>query len=75
MTNLLLLTSSPRGKASYSTQLALELSGRIEGARVTVRDLANNPLPHIGPEFVRPFSRRKPIEHPFSARPWRYPTS
>lgn len=64
MTNLLLLTSSPRGKASYSTQLARELAGRIENARVTHRDLTSPALPHIGPEFVQAVFTPEPDRTP-----------
>jgi FMN-dependent NADH-azoreductase len=53
MKNVLLLTSSPRGEASFSTQVATDLAHKIAGARVTVRNLWQNPLPHIGPEFVQ----------------------
>jgi FMN-dependent NADH-azoreductase len=53
MTNVLLLTSSPRGEVSLSTRVAAELAHKIDGARVTVRDLARNPLPNIGSEFIQ----------------------
>lgn len=52
MTNVLVLTSSPRGEAAHSTNVATELAGKIENAHVTVRDLCRNPLPHITPAFV-----------------------
>lgn len=56
MTNILLLLSSPRGEASYSTRAARalveELRARHPGTTVTVRDLAQNPLPHIDEAFV-----------------------
>jgi len=54
--NILHVTSSPRGSASYSnrvaTEVLTELRARNPGATVTVRDLALEPLPHIGEDFV-----------------------
>src|SRR3954449_6805170 len=54
--NILYVTSSPRGGASYSNRVATnvldELTARNPGAAVTVRDLAREPLPHIGDDFV-----------------------
>src|ERR1044072_4138339 len=54
--NILYVTSSPRGSASYSNRVAAnvidELTARNPGATVTVRDLAQDPLPHIGDDFV-----------------------
>jgi len=54
--NILHVTSSPRGSASYSNRVAAnvldELRARNPGATVTVRDLAREPLPHIGDDFV-----------------------
>jgi len=54
--NILYITSSPRGSASYSNRVAAnvldELTARNPRATVTVRDLAREPLPHIGDDFV-----------------------
>jgi FMN-dependent NADH-azoreductase len=54
--NILHVTSSARGNASYSNRVAVqvidELSARNPGAAVTVRDLAREPLPHIDDDFV-----------------------
>jgi FMN-dependent NADH-azoreductase len=54
--NILYVTSSPRGSASYSNRVAAEvldeLRARNPGATVTTRDLAREPLPHIGDDFV-----------------------
>ncbi len=54
--NILYVTSSSRGAQSYSNRVAQnvldELRARGPGARVTVRDLAREPLPHIGDDFV-----------------------
>ena len=56
MTNILLITSSPRGDASYSTQVATEVVRDLQDlhpdAVVTSRDLARSPLPHIDEGFV-----------------------
>jgi FMN-dependent NADH-azoreductase len=54
--NILHVTSSPRGGASYSNRVAArvldELRQRNPGASVITRDLARDPLPHIGEDFV-----------------------
>jgi FMN-dependent NADH-azoreductase len=54
--NVLYVTSSPRGSASYSNRVAAEvldeLRARNPGATVMTRDLARDPLPHIGDDFV-----------------------
>src|SRR2546423_8186620 len=54
--NILYVSSSSRGAESYSNRVAQnvldELLARHPDASVTVRDLAANPLPHIGDDFV-----------------------
>jgi FMN-dependent NADH-azoreductase len=54
--NILHLTSSPRGNASYSNRVAAqviaELKSRDAGATVTTRDLVRDALPHIDDDFV-----------------------
>jgi len=54
--NILHITSSSRGSASYSnrvaTQVLNELNRGNPGATVTVRDLARAPLAHIDDDFV-----------------------
>ena len=56
MTDVLLITSSPRGGASYSTQVATEvvrdLQQAIPDAIISRRDLARSPLAHIDESFV-----------------------
>src|SRR5205085_7658605 len=56
MTNILLLTSSPRGGASHSNRVAARVLEELRRANpkseVTVRDLAKDPLPHIDEHFV-----------------------
>ena len=54
--NILHISSSSRGSASYSNRVAQnvldELRARNPDTTVTVRDLARDPLPHISDEFV-----------------------
>lgn len=56
MSNILLVTSSPRGAASISTKVAVELADRLEaalpGSRVVHHDLVSQPLPHIVPDYA-----------------------
>ena len=56
MCNILYVSSSPRGSASYSNRVAArvvrELRQADPQATVTVRDLAQDPLPHIDDDFV-----------------------
>jgi FMN-dependent NADH-azoreductase len=56
MTSILLVTSSPRGQASYSNKVAgalvEELKTRNGGASLVVRDLSAETLPHIDQSFV-----------------------
>jgi len=51
MKNVLLVTSSPRGEASHSTQVATELAKSL-GGNLTLRELWRDPVPPIGPAFV-----------------------
>jgi len=56
MKNVLFIQSSPRGPQSYSQKVAQsmvdELKTRHPGANVVVRNLAQNPPPHVGEAFV-----------------------
>src|SRR6266403_4012181 len=56
MKNILFVTSSPRGRESYSHRVARrivdDLIVRDPDARVVVRDVAKQPLPHIGVAFA-----------------------
>ncbi len=56
MKNILLIESSPRGSDSYSHQAARSLVNELQqqhpGAPLVVRDLAQNPPPHVGRAFV-----------------------
>ena len=56
MKSILCVSSSPRSLDSYSHRLALrvvdDLMAGDQGARVAARDLAKQPLPHIGAAFA-----------------------
>lgn len=56
MSNILFVTSSPRGNASYSNQIANQVIEKLReadpAAHLIVRDLTQNPLPHIDDDFV-----------------------
>jgi FMN-dependent NADH-azoreductase len=56
MSDILYVTSSPRGGDSYSNRVAARVLDELEqahpGARVVVRDVARDPLPHIDEDFV-----------------------
>jgi FMN-dependent NADH-azoreductase len=56
MCNILYISSSPRGSASYSNRIAesviRDLRKNDPNATVIVRDLAQEPLPHIDDDFV-----------------------
>lgn len=55
MSNILLVTTSPRGGESISSKLATELAEKLaakSGATLVKRDVGNKPLPHIDSEFV-----------------------
>ncbi|EJZ22097.1 NAD(P)H-dependent oxidoreductase [Rhizobium sp. Pop5] len=56
MSNILLVTSSPRGAESLSTRFATEIAEGFKvrlGGTVLTRDLAANPLPHIGQAYIQ----------------------
>jgi FMN-dependent NADH-azoreductase len=56
MSQVLLVTSSPRGAASHSSKIAGKLADQLASgdpqSTVVVRDLFRDPLPHIGEDFV-----------------------
>jgi FMN-dependent NADH-azoreductase len=68
MKNILLIQSSPRGNASLSQKVAQavidHLQVRHPHANVVVRDLAQNPPPHVGLDFITggfaPLEKRTP---------------
>lgn len=56
MTNILLVTSSPRGAQSLSTRFASEIADGLKdrsGGTIVTRDLAANPLPHIAQAYIQ----------------------
>ena len=55
MSNVLLVTTSPRGGESVSSKLATELAEKLakkHGATLTKRNIGDKPLPHIDSDFV-----------------------
>jgi len=64
VSQILLITSSPRGATSYSSQVARSLAEKLAAAdadcRITVRDLAHAPVPHIDDTFA--IARNLPAE-------------
>jgi len=56
MSQVLLVTSSPRGAASHSTRIARTLAEQLASgdprSTIVVRDLFKEPLPHISEDFV-----------------------
>ena len=56
MCNILYVSSSPRGGASYSNRVAARVIDELRQANpqstLTVRELAQEPLPHIDADFV-----------------------
>jgi FMN-dependent NADH-azoreductase len=56
MKNILLVLGSPRDRASYSNQIARrvvdDLKSRYPAAKVVVRNLARDPLPHVTDAFA-----------------------
>lgn len=56
MSNILLITSSPRGAESLSTRFATEIANGVRaqlGGSLTVRDLVANPAPHITAAYIQ----------------------
>lgn len=56
MTNILLVTSSPRGPEGLSTRFATEIAEGLKavlGATLSTRDLAASPPPHIGQAYIQ----------------------
>ena len=64
MSNILLVTSSPRTGESVSTKVATELAEKLKGASagnsLVHRDLGSNPIPHL--DTVSTAAIRKPAE-------------
>lgn len=55
MSNILLISSSPRGEHSLSAKVAADLAAGLAakqaGSTIVTRDLVAAPLPHIDPDF------------------------
>jgi FMN-dependent NADH-azoreductase len=62
MKNILLIQSSPRGSESTSRKVADhivdELKARFSRTRVVVRDLSEDPPPHLGSAFISALSAK-----------------
>jgi len=56
MSQILFITTSPRGLDSYSTQVGQALVAKLQadkpGATLVIRDFAAAPLPHVGEDYV-----------------------
>jgi FMN-dependent NADH-azoreductase len=56
MNNVLFVSGSPRGQNSYSQQIARRVVDDLKiahpAARIVVRNVARDPLPHVGEAFV-----------------------
>jgi FMN-dependent NADH-azoreductase len=56
MKNILLIESSPRGSDSYSHQAARSIVNELQthhrGSALVIRDLGQNPPPHVGLAFI-----------------------
>jgi FMN-dependent NADH-azoreductase len=62
MNNILYIKSSPRGPQSYSQKVAQSIVDELQtshaDAKVVVRNLAQNPPPHVGEAFVGAISSK-----------------
>jgi len=56
MKNILYIASSPRGSESFSQRVAQSIVAELKSlhpeAKVVTRDIARNPLPHVGEAFA-----------------------
>ncbi|MGA3011119.1 MAG: FMN-dependent NADH-azoreductase [Terracidiphilus sp.] len=66
MNQILIVESSPRGDESASRKLARKVRERLEAqypeAKIVVRDLAKNKLPHLDQTTVKAISTKDPVE-------------
>jgi FMN-dependent NADH-azoreductase len=71
LNNILLILGSPRAKSSFSSQIGRrivdDLKSRYPAAKVVVRNLGKEPLPHVGESFANgralAAERRGPAEN------------
>jgi FMN-dependent NADH-azoreductase len=72
MNKVLFVTSSPRGQQSYSQQVARRIVDDLKighpGAQITVRNVARDPLPHIGEAFVSGMAQAPEKRSPAEAK-------
>lgn len=70
MSQILLVTTSPRGADSYSNQVAQALVAKLQaaapGAKLVSRDFAEAPLPHVGEDYV--VGRMLPVDQRSTAQ-------
>ena len=72
MTNILLVTSSPRGPQSLSTRFARDIAESLNarsGGTIVERDLGAAPLPHITAAYSTAALRRPRHVHPNRSKP------
>jgi FMN-dependent NADH-azoreductase len=69
--NILFIRSSPRDSQSYSRRVArsivYDLTKRYRDAKVTDRNLADSPPPHVGSAFVGGLAAAPPQQTPQQA--------
>jgi FMN-dependent NADH-azoreductase len=72
MNNILFVSSSPRGQNSYSQQIARRVVDDLKianpAASVVVRNVARDPLPHVGEAFVSGMALQAEQRSPAEAR-------
>ncbi len=72
MNNVLFVTSSPRGQNSYSQQIARRVVDDLKianpAASIVVRNVARDPLPHVGDAFVSGMALSAEQRSPAEAR-------
>ena len=68
MTNILFVSTSPRGGDSLSSKVAATLIDRLKAAKpeatVVTRDLGADPLPHLGPDLLGGFFAPAEVQTP-----------
>src|ERR1700691_4480020 len=72
MNNVLFVMSSPRGQQSYSQQVARGIVDDLKiahpAAKIVVRNVARDPLPHVGEAFVSGMARTPDQRSPAEAK-------
>jgi FMN-dependent NADH-azoreductase len=72
MNNVLFVSGSPRGQNSYSQQIARRVVDDLKiahpAARIVVRNVARDPLPHVGEAFVSGIAVAPELRSPAEAK-------